>query len=76
MAINPMKLLELKNLWSAFTNRHPKFPQFIAAVQQNGISEGTVIEVQITTPEGKTFTSNLKVTAEDIESVKSLQNFQ
>ena len=71
-----MKLLELKNLWIAFTNRHPKFPQFIAAVQQNGISEGTVIEVQITTPEGKTFTSNLKVTAEDIEAVKSLQNFQ
>ena len=76
MAINQMKLLELKNLWSAFTKRHPKFPQFIAAVQQNGISECTVIEIQITTPEGKTFTSNQKVTAEDIEAVKSLQNFQ
>ena len=46
MAINPMKLLELKNLWGAFTRRHPKFPQFISAVQQAGISEGTVIEVQ------------------------------
>ena len=32
MAINPMKLLELKNLWSAFTRRHPKFPQFLSAV--------------------------------------------
>ena len=63
MAINPMKLLELKNLWSAFTRRHPKFPQFISAVQQAGISEGTVIEVQITTPDGRTFTSNLKGTA-------------
>ena len=49
MAINPMKLLELKNLWNAFTRRHPKFPQFISAVQQAGISEGTVIEIQITT---------------------------
>ncbi len=76
MAINPMKLLELKNLWGAFTRRHPKFPQFLSAVQQTGITEGTIIEVQITPPNGKTFTTNLKVTAEDIEAVKSLQNYQ
>lgn len=76
MAINPMKLLELKNLWSAFTKRHPKFPQFLSAVQQAGIQEGTIIEVQITSPDGKTFTSNMKVTSEDIDAVKSLQNYQ
>lgn len=76
MAINPMKLLELKNLWSAFTKRHPKFPQFLSAVQRAGILEGTIIEVQITSPDGKTFTSNMKVTSEDIDAVKSLQNYQ
>lgn len=76
MAINPMKLLELKNLWSAFTKRHPKFPQFLSAVQQARIPEGTIIEVQITSPDGKTFTSNMKVTSEDIDAVKSLQNYQ
>ena len=76
MAINPMKLLEIRNLCSAFTRRHPKFPQFLTAVQQAGIPEGTVIEVTITPPDGKTFTSNLKVTAEDIDAVKSLQNYQ
>ena len=36
----------------------------------------TVIEVQITIPDGRTFTSNLKVQQEDIEAVKSLQNYQ
>ena len=71
-----MKLLEIRNLWAAFTRRHPKFPQFLTAVQQAGIPEGTVIEVTITPPDGKTFTSNLKVTAEDIDAVKSLQNYQ
>ena len=76
MAINPMKLLELKNLWNAFTKRHPKFPQFLSAVQQAGIPEGPIIEVQITSPDGKTFTSNMKVTSEDIDAVKSLQNYQ
>ncbi len=76
MAINPMKLLEIKNMWDAFTKRHPKFPQFISAVQQAGITEGTVIEVQITTPDGRNFTSNLKVQPEDIAAVKNLQNYQ
>ena len=76
MAINPMKLLELKNLWNAFTKRHPKFPQFLSSVQQAGIPEGTIIEVQITSPDGKTFTSNMKVNSEDIDAVKSLQNYQ
>lgn len=76
MAINPMKLLQFKNMWAEFTSRHPKFPQFITAVTQHGITEGTVIEVSVTTPEGKTFTSNLKVTAEDIAAVKSLQDVQ
>lgn len=76
MAINPMKLLQFKTMWDEFTNRHPKFPQFITAVTQHGITEGTVIEVSVTTPEGKNFTSNLKVTAEDISAAKSLQNAQ
>jgi hypothetical protein len=76
MAINPLKLLQLKNTWSEFSQRHPKFPQFLTAVQQHGITEGTVIEIQITTPDGKNFTSNLKVNAEDIAAVKNLQDLQ
>ena len=74
MAINPMKLLELKNLWSAFTKRHPKFPQFMTAVQQHGIQAGSIIEVQINTPDGKNFTTNLKVSEEDIQAIRSLQD--
>ena len=74
MAINPMKLLELKNLWSAFTRRHPKFPQFMTAVQQHGIQAGSIIEVQINTPDGKNFTTNLKVSEEDIQAIRSLQD--
>lgn len=60
--MNPMKLLQIKNMWDGFVSRHPKFPNFLKAVSQNGIQEGTVLEVQITTPEGKTFTSNYKGT--------------
>ncbi len=76
MAVNPMKLLQLKNAWEEFTKRHPKFPQFMAAVKQHGITEGTVIEIQVTTPEGKNFTSNLKVTEEDLQAIRNMQELR
>ena len=65
MAFNPLKMMQFKNAFrDGFTQRHPKFPQFMAAVQQHGIQAGSIIEVQINTPDGKNFTTNLKVSEE------------
>lgn len=70
--INPAKLFKLKGFWDRFTKNHPKFPQFIRAVQNTGIAEGTVIEINITTPEGKTLSTNVKVTEADKEMLREL----
>ncbi len=70
--LNPAKILKIKSYWNKFTQNHPKFPQFINAVQNTGIAEGTVIEVNITTPEGKTLSTNIKVTASDKEMFEEL----
>ena len=75
MAMNFQSLLQLKSLWQRFTNQHPKFPAFLRAAQP-ALKEGSIIAFSITTPEGKIIESNLKVTAEDIDAVKSLQNYQ
>ncbi len=74
MAINPMQLLKMKGMWDQFTGRHPKFPAFLKAMTQGAITEGSVIEITITTAEGKTISSNLKVTAEDMELVAGLRD--
>ncbi len=74
--MNPMKLLQLKNMWDGFVLRHPKFPNFLKAVSQNDIQEGTIIEIQVTAPEGKTFTSNIKVQKEDVELLQSLMDLK
>lgn len=74
--MNPMKLLQLKNMWDGFVSRHPKFPNFLKAVSQNGIQEGTIMEIQVTAPEGKTFTSNIKVQKEDVELLQSLMDLK
>ncbi len=70
--INPAKLFKIKSSWDKFTENHPKFPQFISAVQSTGIAEGTVIEVNITTPEGKTLSTNVKITGSDKEMFEEL----
>ena len=71
--MNPLQLMQFKKYWDEFTSRHPKFPMFLNAVAQNGITEGTIIEVQIKRPDGKEFTSNLKIAKEDMELFQKLK---
>ena len=73
MAMNFQALLQLKNLWQRFTDNHPKFPAFLRAAQP-ALKEGSILSFTITTPEGKTLESNLKVTSSDMELVESLKN--
>lgn len=66
--MNPAKIFQLKASWDRFAAAHPKFPLFLRAVSGNDvIREGTVIEVNITTAEGKNFATNVKVTADDMQ---------
>ncbi|MHB8127027.1 MAG: hypothetical protein ACYDEJ_15585 [Desulfitobacteriaceae bacterium] len=69
---NPSKIMKLKNSWDTFTQNHPKFPGFINAVQKNGLEEGTIIEINVTTADGKPLSSNIKLTQSDIEMIRDL----
>lgn len=72
--INPMKLLQLKNAWDQFTGRHPKFPAFLKAMTKGAITEGSVLEITLTTADGKVISTNLKVTAEDMALVNDIKD--
>lgn len=73
MNINPVKLLQMKGAWDAFQRNHPKFPQFMKAVGKGALAEGTVMELTVTTAEGKTLSTNLKITAQDMEMIRQIQ---
>ena len=73
MAMNLMQILKIKGLWDGFTKRHPKFPVFLKALTQGTITEGSIIEITVTTVEGKVLNSNLKVTREDMDMVEKLR---
>jgi hypothetical protein len=70
---NPAALFQLMNLWNRFQNSHPKFPKFLKAVTQNGIKEGSIVEIRVTTAEGESFDSNLKITADDMEMIEQIK---
>lgn len=69
--MNLGNLMQLKNSWATFTQNHPKSPKFLQAAS-TAVKEDTLIEIKITTPEGKVIETNLKVKASDIELVKNL----
>lgn len=76
MAINPMALTKVKKSWDTFCGNHPRFPAFLQAVRSAGIKEGTIIEVTVTTPEGRNMTTNLRITASDMQAFEDLKGLQ
>ena len=50
--INPTNIFQLMGAWQKFTSNHPKFPKFLKAIASEGIKTDTIIEINITTPEG------------------------
>lgn len=66
-------ILKVRQAWKTFTDNHPKFPMFLGAVQREGIKEGSIIEVSITTPEGRTMNTNIKVTESDLQLFEMLK---
>ena len=74
---NPMDIMKLMGMWNTFKSNHPKFPKFMAAAAQPGvITEDTILEMKITTPDGRTMETNLKITASDLEMIRQLKNIR
>ena len=72
--MNPLQLLQVKKYWDEFCGRHPKFPAFLSAIMKGAIKEGSVLEMTVTTAEGKTISTNMKISVEDMELFAQLKN--
>ncbi len=74
MNMNPMMLMQLQQRIQTFQQDHPKFLPFMMAVKDNALKEGTVFAMKVTTPEGKTIESNIKLTSNDIETLRMMMD--
>ncbi|MBQ2183754.1 MAG: hypothetical protein II399_03890 [Lachnospiraceae bacterium] len=70
--VNPAALLTFKKKWDEFSGRHPRFVSFLGALKNQGITEGSIIDMKVTMPNGEVFQSNIKLTPEDIELIRGL----
>lgn len=74
MNLNPMMLMQLQQKIQTFQQDHPKFVPFMTAVKNNALEEGAVFAMKVTTPEGKTIESNIRLTANDIETIRMMMD--
>lgn len=71
--LNPMQLGKLLEAKKIFSDNHPKFMAFLRYVSaEKLVREGSVVELKITDPEGKTVSANLKVRESDLELLHGL----
>lgn len=76
MAFNPMQLLKLKDSLNDFRARHPGFTGFLGAVQGEGVPEGSVLDMKIKQPDGRTMATNFRVSQEDLELIRMLSELR
>ena len=72
--MNPAILMKLMSAKNAFKQNHPKFGSFLAAVYNNKIEEGTIIEISVQKPGQEKLTSNIKIQQSDLELFQSLKD--
>ncbi|MGN0396292.1 MAG: hypothetical protein ACI4EF_13090 [Coprococcus sp.] len=74
MAINPVAIFKIKKAWEKFAENHPKFPMFLNAAAHSGIKEGYILELKITSDDGNTICTNVKLTESDMELIQTLKD--
>ena len=67
-------MMKIKGAWDQFTRNHPKFMPFIQAVGKDAIGDGTVIEVKVTSADGREYNTNMKLTQSDLDLFSQMKN--
>ena len=67
-------MIKMRSAWAKFASNHPRFSAFLNEVGRSGAPEGTVIEIHMEYPDGRHLSSNMRVSASDIELIESLRS--
>ncbi|SCW72436.1 hypothetical protein SAMN02910400_02067 [Lachnospiraceae bacterium C10] len=74
--VNPASIFKLKSAFGQFQANHPKVVSYFQTVFGSGVPEGSVIEITVTKPGAQPITTNLKVSASDLELVNTLKDLK
>ncbi len=70
--MGPLDIMKLSKMRDQFCETHPKFVAFLSYLGRRGMREGTVLEVKVMFPNEEPVTTNIRVTASDLELLKTL----
>jgi hypothetical protein len=73
--MNPINAVKYLSLVNRFKANHPKLPQFIRAAGSIA-DEGTVVEMTVTTSEGKKIVANIKLNSEDLAIIREFRELK
>ena len=76
MAVNPMELMKLGERLRIFQQQHPKVRPFLSEVHGKALAPGAVLEIRVTDVEGKEYVSNIRVTEEDVETIRIISGLR
>ena len=69
MALNPMALLKMKD-------RLKMFNPFFHMVKEQGLPEGSVLEMKVKLPDGREHVTNIRLTENDIETLRMISSLK
>lgn len=70
---NISAMMKIRSAWAKFASNHPKFAAFLNEVGRSGAPEGTILEIHMEYPDGRRISSNMRITASDIELIEELK---
>ena len=70
--MNPLEMMSFGSKLERFGQQHPKVVAFFKGNHRE-LREGTVIEFRITTPEGKSVATNMRITADDEDTIDMIR---
>ena len=68
MALNPLELIKMKGRLDLFSRQHPRFRMFLHELGEKAMVPGTILEIKATTPDGKEYVTNIKLTEDDVQT--------
>lgn len=66
-------ILGAKKAWNTFRANHPRFPDFLSAVNAKGIPEGAEITIIVSYPDGDVKKAGIRVRDTDLELVDTVK---
>ena len=76
MGINFKPVFRLKERWMLFFTQHPKMVRFMSRVVREGAVPGAVMEIKITTPDGREIAANMVFNEDDCETVRIMRSIK